>query len=383
VITEFAVPTANSNPFAITVGPDGNLWFTENAVAQIGTINVTSHAITEFATPRQRSAPVGITLGPDHNLWFLEETGSVAQAVLGTPATAPDLALSGTAPDVATVGKSLAYTISVTNNGTAGATGVTLADTLPSGATFDSATSGVVPTNGVLTFHVGDLGAGATAKFKIVVTPTAPGRLVNQATVSMSQNDSTPADNSIVLQTVVTQPAGGDGPTVTSVQRFGIHHQPTTLVLTFDEPLDPQRAENLDNYRIVQLGQDPRPIRFSSAVYDAALSTVTLRPSRRLNFHRRFRLTVSGNGPRGLSDTLGRLLDGQQNGDPGSDFVTIVTARNLVAPSPDRASRGSHPIARAGTRSAQENIESSIKRQFRTAPPARTGIRVQNAQSSR
>jgi uncharacterized repeat protein (TIGR01451 family) len=339
VITEFPVPTANSNPFGITVGPDGNLWFTENAVAQIGTINVTSHAITEFPTPRQRSFPVGITLGPDRNLWFLEETGTVSQAVLGAPSTAPDLALSGSAPDAGTVGKSLAYTISVTNNGTAAAAGVILADTLPSGATFDSATDGVVPTNGVLTFQVGNLGAGATATFTIVVTPTVAGRLLNQATVSMSQNDPTPADNSIALHTDVTQPAGGDGPTVTLVQRFGIHHQPTTLVLTFDEPLDPQGAQNVDNYRIVQLGQDPRPIRFISAVYDAALSTVTLRPSRRLNFHRRFRLTVSGSGRGGLSDTLGRLLDGQQTGDPGSDFVTIVTERNLVAPTPDHALR--------------------------------------------
>jgi hypothetical protein len=30
-ITEFTVPTAGSEPFGITVGPDRNLWFTESA----------------------------------------------------------------------------------------------------------------------------------------------------------------------------------------------------------------------------------------------------------------------------------------------------------------------------------------------------------------
>jgi virginiamycin B lyase len=29
VVTEFAIPTANASPAEITVGPDGNLWFTE------------------------------------------------------------------------------------------------------------------------------------------------------------------------------------------------------------------------------------------------------------------------------------------------------------------------------------------------------------------
>ena len=28
-ITEFAVPTASAEPYDITAGPDGNLWFTE------------------------------------------------------------------------------------------------------------------------------------------------------------------------------------------------------------------------------------------------------------------------------------------------------------------------------------------------------------------
>jgi hypothetical protein len=35
-IREFAVPTADSRPAFITAGPDGNLWFTEEAANKIG-----------------------------------------------------------------------------------------------------------------------------------------------------------------------------------------------------------------------------------------------------------------------------------------------------------------------------------------------------------
>ena len=70
-ITEFSTPTANSGPFGITAGPDGNLWFTEKATNLIGRIT-TSGKITEFPTPTANSGPVGITAGPDGNLWFTE-----------------------------------------------------------------------------------------------------------------------------------------------------------------------------------------------------------------------------------------------------------------------------------------------------------------------
>src|SRR5689334_23740785 len=47
-ITEFAVPTAKSQPMGITPGPDGALWFTEGAEHKVGRIS-TGGAITEFS----------------------------------------------------------------------------------------------------------------------------------------------------------------------------------------------------------------------------------------------------------------------------------------------------------------------------------------------
>ena len=35
-ISEFPIPTAKSSPSGITAGPDGNLWFTEQAATRSG-----------------------------------------------------------------------------------------------------------------------------------------------------------------------------------------------------------------------------------------------------------------------------------------------------------------------------------------------------------
>jgi streptogramin lyase len=72
---EVAIPTANSSPVGITAGPDGNLWFTENAGNKIGRITTTG-VITEFPVPSSDSSPYGITAGQDGNLWFTDIAGT-------------------------------------------------------------------------------------------------------------------------------------------------------------------------------------------------------------------------------------------------------------------------------------------------------------------
>lgn len=70
-ITEFPLPLANSYPCCITVGPDGNLWFTEGSAYgnRIGRITAAGH-ITEYSLPSADGEVIGITAGPDGNLWF-------------------------------------------------------------------------------------------------------------------------------------------------------------------------------------------------------------------------------------------------------------------------------------------------------------------------
>ncbi len=92
-VTEFPLPSLESDPFAITAGPDGNLWFfgsdgpgckgwrpgTGPGASEIGSISpIGMHHVTEFVTeslprgPRAAQFRGAITAGPDGNLWFTE-----------------------------------------------------------------------------------------------------------------------------------------------------------------------------------------------------------------------------------------------------------------------------------------------------------------------
>jgi hypothetical protein len=73
VVTEFSAGiTANAQPFGITAGPDGNLWFAEPSIDRIGRITPLG-VVTEFSAGITAGAyPVGITAGADGNLWFAE-----------------------------------------------------------------------------------------------------------------------------------------------------------------------------------------------------------------------------------------------------------------------------------------------------------------------
>jgi streptogramin lyase len=76
-ITEYPVPTANSEPESIQLGPDGALWFTETAGNKIGRIT-TAGVITEYPLggSAQTGSPWDIVVGPDGALWFTETLGS-------------------------------------------------------------------------------------------------------------------------------------------------------------------------------------------------------------------------------------------------------------------------------------------------------------------
>ena len=72
-IQEFPVPTASAYPHGITTGPDGNLWFAERDVNQIGRITP-SGQIAEFATPKGQTIafPTHITTDRNGSVWFAE-----------------------------------------------------------------------------------------------------------------------------------------------------------------------------------------------------------------------------------------------------------------------------------------------------------------------
>jgi uncharacterized repeat protein (TIGR01451 family) len=125
--------------------------------------------------------------------------------VTAVPAASADLALMKTdAPDPVLVGSNLAYTLTVTNNGPDGATGVTISDPLPAGVTFVSAGAGCTEASGTVTCAIGDLANGSSASRTITVTPTvANPTLSNTATASATTADPVPANNSATATTDV------------------------------------------------------------------------------------------------------------------------------------------------------------------------------------
>jgi virginiamycin B lyase len=70
-IKYFRTPTL-SNPAFITRGPDGNIWFGEGSTGKIASVTPSG-----FITEYQFSffgVSVGITTGPDGNIWFTDQT---------------------------------------------------------------------------------------------------------------------------------------------------------------------------------------------------------------------------------------------------------------------------------------------------------------------
>src|SRR5205807_1102255 len=90
-------------------------------------------------------------------------------------------------PSPVLAGANLTYTFSVTNNGPNSANSVTFTNVLPANVNFVSATSSQGPcvtANGVVSCLIGSLGVGTNVIVNVVVTPTAPGSLTNQASIS-------------------------------------------------------------------------------------------------------------------------------------------------------------------------------------------------------
>ena len=110
---------------------------------------------------------------------------------------APNLAVTtARAPASPLIGSPITYTLTVTNNGTAPATGVTLVDTLPASAAFVSTNNpACVHVSGVVTCSLGTLGISASVAVDIVAEPNVPESITNSASVSANETDSNPADN--------------------------------------------------------------------------------------------------------------------------------------------------------------------------------------------
>ncbi len=88
--TPISLPRAGARPMMLTVGPDGNVWFTDanptsGAVGFIAlsSCTATGCAAYEYPVPTANGMPWGITSGPDGNIWFTESgTNAIGEVKL-------------------------------------------------------------------------------------------------------------------------------------------------------------------------------------------------------------------------------------------------------------------------------------------------------------
>jgi uncharacterized repeat protein (TIGR01451 family) len=121
-----------------------------------------------------------------------------------------DVAVAQTdSPDPVGVGRSLTYSISVTNNGPGQATNVLVTDLLPPGVTLQSTVAGqgsCSPGAGnTMLCTLGNLLPGGTVSITISVIPNSPGSLMNTVIVSSNEADSNFSNNQSVITTLAAQ----------------------------------------------------------------------------------------------------------------------------------------------------------------------------------
>ena len=85
----------------------------------------------------------------------------------------------------------------VTNNGPSAATGVTIADPMPAGNTFVSATTtqGTCTGGAILNCTIGTMAAGASVTITLVTTPSTVGQQTNTVTVVGDRPETNTANN--------------------------------------------------------------------------------------------------------------------------------------------------------------------------------------------
>jgi virginiamycin B lyase len=81
-LKQFRVPTANSSPRGITLGSDGNFWFTEGNVQNVSRITP-GGAITEFPQVCPSCLPNDIVQGPNNILYFTSNDSGLGRITTG------------------------------------------------------------------------------------------------------------------------------------------------------------------------------------------------------------------------------------------------------------------------------------------------------------
>jgi hypothetical protein len=108
-------------------------------------------------------------------------------------------------------------------------------------------------------------------------------------------------------------------------------HRVVEIIVGFSGELNAGRADSMSEYRLVRAvkrglftAKLANVIKLRSAVYNGTSDTVTLTPNKPFALTNPVQLQVSGDPPSGLDDVLGRLLDANDDFQPGGTAVAVL-----------------------------------------------------------
>jgi uncharacterized repeat protein (TIGR01451 family) len=258
--------------------------------------------------------------------------------VAGTVSADVAVAISGDI-NPATVGQSVTYTVDVTNPASVAATGVEAHLTLPGTAAIVSLGGGS-QSSLIVDFGVGNLSAGETRQFQIVVRPlnTETMTLTASATADSGVIVGSPAS---VTTTVVDAtlpgspppvdppPPGPTPPSVLTAVRYGFHRQSTVLVVSLGQQMSFEDASNPKSYSVlVSTKGVAHEVPISKVWYDPRTHQATLRVAKTIYLFHPWQLVV-----RGITSNLSS--DATGGGVGGRKFVTDMNSQSLRGPSWD------------------------------------------------
>jgi MBG domain (YGX type) len=112
------------------------------------------------------------------------------------------------------------------------------------------------------------------------------------------------------------------------------------IVLRFSEALDAATAQSISSYSLATVAkttkQKSQPVALSTATYNSTAFTVTLLTKKPLAVNPPLLLTVAASS---VLDALGRELDGDDSGQPGSNFTAVLSGKRTQITSAVRLAR--------------------------------------------
>ncbi|TGD57782.1 DUF11 domain-containing protein, partial [Flavobacterium humi] len=183
----------------VSATPSTGTWTAPNwsigTLANGATATITIVASVNAAGPYANTATItGSEIDPT--------PGNNTSTVTPVPVAQANLAIVKTVSNpTPNVGSNVTFTLTASNAGPSNATGVSVNDVLPAGYTFVSAT----PSTGTWTapnWSIGTLANGATATITIVASVNAAGPYANTATITGSEIDPTPGNNTSTVTPV-------------------------------------------------------------------------------------------------------------------------------------------------------------------------------------